>query len=247
MNFIRSGVILVFVFNVVIAVGVQGKKSAPYNLQFENEIRTFEQQDLKNPPIKGGIVFVGSSSIRMWKTLKEDFPKKNVLNRGFGGSQIIDSVHYATRIVNKYKPKKVVFFAGINDLNLGKKAENVLADFRTFVDIVHTALPKTPIAFIAITPSPARFGNIKEIKKANSLIRSFCRNAKNMVYIDTFNKYLTAKGGPRPELFNVDQLHMNPEGYKIWAKAVNPFVYGKTKLKKPMTVQSETTTKRLTF
>lgn len=246
MNLIRSGVLLVFATGVVIAVAVRGGKGAHDDHQFENEIVAFEQQDLKNPPEKGGIVFVGSSSIRLWKSLKEDFPGRNVLNRGFGGSQIADSVHYATRIVTKYEPKKVVFFAGTNDLHAGKKAENVLADFSSFVDIVHSKLPKTPIAFIAITPSPSRFANLAEIKKANELVKAFCRNAKNMVYIDTFNQYLNADGGPRPDLFITDQLHMNPEGYKIWAKAVAPFVYGKVK-GEPKKVRREKAPQLLTF
>jgi lysophospholipase L1-like esterase len=191
---------------------------------FEGEIVKYEEADRKNPPAHGGIVFVGSSSIRLWTTLKEDFPGKNVINRGFGGSQISDSVHFAKRIVTPYKPKMIVFFAGTNDIASGKSPKAALADFMQFVGVVRKELPKVNIAYISITPAPSRWEKIHDIKWANGLIKEYTQRGPNLQFVDVFSQFLDAKGGPRPELFVSDQLHMNPFGYAIWKKAVAPIL-----------------------
>lgn len=197
---------------------------APQALPFEDEIKAFEAQDATNPPKKGGIVFVGSSSIRLWTTLKEDFPGLNVINRGFGGSQTSDSVRYVHRIVTPYEPRMVVFFAGTNDIAAGKTADTVFADYKAFVEAVRSKLPKTKIAYISITPAPSRWDKLDEFKKANRLIKDYSRHGRNLLFVDVFNQYFDAKGGPRPELFRDDQLHMKPNGYAIWVKAVKPIL-----------------------
>ena len=138
--------------------------------RWEKEVAAFEKQDAAKPPPKGGVVFVGSSSIRMWK-LEKSFPGSDVLNRGFGGSQIIDSVELAPRLVLKYQPRLVVFYAGDNDIGGGKSPEKVLADFTAFVEVVHKELPKTRIAFIAIKPSVARWKLVEKVKQANAADR----------------------------------------------------------------------------
>lgn len=193
----------------------QAQDQAP---PFEADIRKFEAEDAKNPPAKGGIVFVGSSSIVRWKTLKEDFPGYNVINRGFGGSQISDSVRYAQRIVTPYEPKMVVLFAGTNDIAAGKSAETVFADYRAFLKKVREKLPTVPIVYISITPAPSRWDKLDVIKKANMWIHEFTKMEKNLVFVDMFPNFIDAKGGPRPELFVEDQLHMNPKGYEIWVR-----------------------------
>lgn len=196
----------------------------PKALAYESDIAAFEAADRQNPPAKGGIVFVGSSSIRMWKSLAEDFPGLNVMNRGFGGSHIIDSVHFAQRIVTPYEPKMIVFYAGTNDLADGDKPEKLLADYMAFVTQVRAKLPTTPIAFIAVSPAPSRWGNVENIKKFNALVKDFSSLVPNLKFIDTFPLMLDAKGQPRPELFVADQLHMQPAGYAIWTKAVAPYL-----------------------
>lgn len=191
---------------------------------FLQDIIKFEAADAKNPPIKGGVVFVGSSSIVLWKTLRTDFPKHNVINRGFGGSQLSDSVRYAHRIVTPYEPSMVVLFAGTNDIAAGKSAETVFADYKEFVGKVREKLPKIPIAYISISPAPSRWDKIESIKKANSLIESYAREQKNLLFVNTFKHMLDDKGGPRPELFIGDQLHMNEKGYAIWKEVVGPIL-----------------------
>lgn len=191
---------------------------------FEDEILKFEAADREHMPKPGGVLFVGSSSIRLWKSLKEDFPNLQVLNRGFGGSQIEDSVRLVDRIVVPYKPKAIVFFAGTNDLAAGKTPERVLSDYNAFVTKVWNKLPGVPIAFIAITPAPSRWANVKNIRQANDYIRNYTASRPGLRFVDVFPLMLDANGQPRPELFIEDRLHMKPAGYAIWVKAVTPVI-----------------------
>ena len=193
-------------------------------LPFAADIAAFEATDAKNPPNKGGIVFVGSSSIRKWETLKQDFPNLNVLNRGFGGSHIIDSVHFANRIVTPYAPQMIVFYAGTNDLADGAQPEVLLSQYMEFVSLVRAKLPTVPIAFIAVAPAPARWGNAENIQKTNALVKQFCSLVPNLQFIDILPLMLDANGQPRPELFVGDRIHMTPAGYAIWVKAVAPYL-----------------------
>lgn len=209
----------------LLAVTVSGFTSpVQQDPPFEADIKRFEAADAQNPPAKGGVVFVGSSSIVLWKTLKEDFPKHKVINRGFGGSQLSDSVRNAHRIVTPYEPKMVFLFAGTNDIASGKSAETVFADYRAFVVKVRSKIPNIPIAYISISPAPSRWDKIAEIMKANKLIEEYSKGGENLFYINTFKRMLNAEYGPRPELFVGDQLHMNEKGYAIWKEVVGPYL-----------------------
>ncbi|HEY3779437.1 MAG TPA: SGNH/GDSL hydrolase family protein [Fimbriimonadaceae bacterium] len=191
---------------------------------FESDIEHFEAQDAVNPPKPGGIVFVGSSSIVRWEALKTDFPKYNCINRGFGGSAVSDSVRFCDRIVTPYKPKIIVFFAGTNDIAEGKSADTVFDDYKQFVAKVRAKLPETKIIYISISPAPSRWVHIDDMKKANRLIKDFSHHGHNLLFMDVFDQMLTPTGGPRPELFVEDQLHMNPMGYAIWVKNLTPIL-----------------------
>ena len=189
---------------------------------FEDEIEAFEAQDRVNPPKKGGILFTGSSSIRIWTSLREDFPGRNVINRGFGGSQVSDSVRYVHRIVTPYAPKTIVFYAGTNDIAAGKSADTVFADYRAYVREVRTRLPKTTIFFVSISPAPSRWAKWGEMSRANVLVRDWSKGQRGLGYIDLVPAMLDAKGQPRPELFGPDMLHMNPQGYVVWKGVIGP-------------------------
>jgi len=188
--------------------------------KFENEIVAFERGDRTNLPPKGAVLFVGSSSIRLWKTLAQDFPKHQVINRGFGGSEISDSIHYAQRIVIPYRPKLVVMYAGGNDIHGGKTPEAVFADFKTFVGSVRAALPRTRIAYISIAPNPARWAEVDKVRAANALISDYVRRQRNMEFIDVFPHMLGPDGQPKPEIYSADRLHMNERGYALWTDIV---------------------------
>lgn len=185
---------------------------------------TTRKLDKTNPPKKGGIVFVGSSSIRKWTTLSKDFPTRNVINRGFGGSTAGDSVYFADRIVTPYAPSYIVFFAGTNDIAAGQSAEMVFNNYKAFVDKVRATLPNVPILYIGITPAPSRQNKWEEFKKANALVKDYSTRRRHLRFLDTWKQFLTKDGGPRPELFVEDQLHLRPEGYAIWVKDLEPIL-----------------------
>lgn len=192
--------------------------------KWEPEIKAFEAADKTNPPPAGAILFIGSSSIRLWKTLAQDFPEHQVINRGFGGSQIVDSVSFAERILLPYRPRMVVLYAGGNDINSGKSPEQVFADYQSFVKKVQTALPETRIAYISIAPNPARWAQVEKVKAANKLIADDARRHPQLAFINVFPQMLGEDGKPRPELFVEDRLHMNATGYALWTRIVSPYL-----------------------
>lgn len=190
--------------------------------KFEKEIAAYEAADKKNPPEPGAIVFIGSSTFRMWKSLEKDFPEHRVLNRGFGGSQMSDAVYFADRIVIPYKPSLIVVHEGGNDINAKKSPEQVLADFKEFVGKVRAAQPGVRIVFSSIPPAPIRWSQADQCRKANQLIKEYIATEKNIDYIDIFDALLGADGKPDEALFLPDRLHLNDAGYKIRANLTRP-------------------------
>jgi lysophospholipase L1-like esterase len=201
-----------------------GATNRPHHLQWEKAIQAFEASDKTNPPPRNAILMIGSSSIVKWTNAPAQFPDRRLINRGFGGSHLSDSVAFVERIVVPYQPRLVLLYAGDNDIAAGKSPEQVFADFKAFVAKVHAALPGTRIAFIAIKPSPSRLKFIPAIKIANRLIQQFIVGKPKLDYVDIFNPMLGADGQPRPELFGHDQLHLNAAGYKLWAGIVKPLL-----------------------
>jgi lysophospholipase L1-like esterase len=186
------------------------------------DMERFAADDAAKPPPAHPVVFTGSSSIRMWTTLAEDFPGVPVLNRGFGGSQLRDAVWYADQLVVRYRPRLVVLYAGDNDLNAGRSPQHVLADFRAFVARVRRDLPDTPIAYLSIKPSPSRAHLMPAMREANALIRAEAGRMERVAFIDVFTPMLGPDGQPRPDLFLEDHLHMNRAGYQLWRELVAP-------------------------
>lgn len=185
--------------------------------RWEKEISAFEASEITNPPPKGAVLFIGSSTIRLWKTLQQDFPKVKVINRGFGGSQIIDSTHFAERIIFPYEPSRIFFRAGGNDLAEGKSPEEVFGDFKDFVAKVRERLPKTEITFIGWNPTIARWHQVEKEKAMNTLVNEFVEHGEGLKYIDTYSVPIGTDGKPRAELFMPDKLHFNAEGYRLLA------------------------------
>lgn len=192
---------------------------------WEQDMQRFAAQDAASPPPRLGVVFVGSSSIRLWETLAADFPGVPVINRGFGGSELRDSTFYADRIVIPYAPRQVVLYAGENDLQMGRTPQQMVADFRTFVERVRRDLPKVRIAYISNKPSPLRAGLLGAQRQANALIKAEAGRL-HVDYIDVFTPMLDANGQPRGELFVEDRLHMNRAGYELWRQKVAPYLTG---------------------
>jgi len=186
---------------------------------WEQAIQEFEAADRLHPPPRDGVLFVGSSSIRMWK-LAESFPGLPVIPRGFGGSRIADSTEFAARIVLPAKPRVVILYAGDNDVAGGRTAAGVLDDFKAFVAAVHAGLPDARIVFISIKPSPARWALWPEMQKANALVRAHAEGLSFLRFLDVTALMLGADGQPRPELYVEDRLHMSPAGYRVWVDLV---------------------------
>jgi lysophospholipase L1-like esterase len=191
---------------------------------YANEIAEFVKADRLHFPRPGGVVFVGSSSILMWPNLAGDFPGVNVIQRGFGGSELSDVVYRAPQIVIPYKPRLIVLYAGDNDLANGRSPQDVLNRFDAFVSEVHAALPQTRIAFVSIKPSWARVSLLDKMRQANDLVRHYIAHHDGLVYVDVFSRMLGATGQPRMDLLAADSLHMNASGYRIWRGLLTPVV-----------------------
>lgn len=189
--------------------------------RWESAIQEFEARDREQAPPLNGILFTGSSSIRMWD-LERWFPDLPVINRGFGGSAYSDLVLFADRIVFPYKPRIMVLYSGDNDIAGGKTAEEVLETVQTLLGGVRKQLPETRIAIIAIKPSIARWKLFDEIKKANALIKAACEADAQLVYVDIETPMLGEDGKPQKELFLDDGLHLNDAGYALWTERVKP-------------------------
>jgi lysophospholipase L1-like esterase len=191
---------------------------------FEQEIRAFEESDARSKPEPGAVLFIGSSSIRLWDTLEQDFPRQKVINRGFGGSHVEHSVRYADRIVLPYRPRLIVFYSGGNDLAAGKAPQRVLHDFQAFVAKVRAALPDTRILYISIRPSVARRHLHGREWLTNRLVRKFADADPTTEFIDVVPALVGPDGSPRADLLVADKLHLNDDGYRAWTAVIRPYV-----------------------
>jgi lysophospholipase L1-like esterase len=199
--------------------------SAAAQNKFEKDILTYETNDKTIPPTgKDLIVFTGSSSIVKWTTLASDFPDKNVINRGFGGSETSDLIEFSDRIITAYHPKQVFIYEGDNDLGSGKTPDQVFNNFKILFTKIKDKNKQIRISFISIKPSPSRKQFIPEIMETNKMIENFLSSQKNADYIDVFNPMYGAKQAFDPELYQADSLHMTPKGYQIWTKEIQPFL-----------------------
>jgi lysophospholipase L1-like esterase len=188
--------------------------------RYAKAIDGWTAQDEKNPPAPGGALFIGSSSVRMWKSLQADFPELATLNRGFGGSWTQDVLHYYDRIVRPYKPAKIIFYCGENDLAGGEATNVPVENFRTFVDWARKDNPCVKIYFIPIKPSPSRWKLWPKFSEANEAIEGYCKENKVHYLHNIPQKMLTKAGKPDEGIFTKDNLHMNARGYKIWTAEV---------------------------
>ena len=193
---------------------------------FDAAFAAFAADDASHPHPAGGVLFVGSSSIRLWSDLEDQFKDLPVvIKRGFGGSQLSDCVKNLNRLVVRYRPRTVLVYAGDNDLAAGTTPDEVLRRFDAFVDGVHRELPDTEIAYISIKPSPLRIGLLRQIRETNALIRDYTAGHRNVAFIDVYTPMLDASGQPRRELFRADALHLNADGYALWKRVIAPHVH----------------------
>ncbi len=216
-------VLLALILSTPAVLSAGGDRSNPDPNRFAGEIKTFVEWDSKNAVPAEPVLFVGSSSIRMWRT-HESFPELPVVNRGFGGSHVSDILHYLDRVVLPYNPKVLVFYAGDNDVAGGKSPQRVVEDYRRFVRLVHAKLPAVRIVYVAIKPCHNRWSLWPEMDKANGLVRDFCDQDERLFFADLATPLLGDDGTPRRDLFLSDQLHLNPQGYAVWTQTLAPIL-----------------------
>ncbi len=192
--------------------------------RFESEIQAFELADQKKFPPKKSILFVGSSSIRMWESLKSDFSEFQVINRGFGGSTVPEVNYYADRIIWKYDPSVIVFYCGENDINDGEHPAVVFQNFKKFIGEIEKRLPGTKVVFISAKPSPSRWNRWKDFQLYNNMVLQFAENRPNLYFLDISTVMIGNDGLPDKSLFIEDMLHINKKGYAKWTAELNPLL-----------------------
>jgi lysophospholipase L1-like esterase len=199
---------------------------AAQDVPFAKDIAAFVRQDLENPPAKGQVLFIGSSSFTMWSDMKERFPGVPVLNRGFGGSTLPDVIRNVDKIVVPYAPRKIIVYCGENDLAADPKlpAYMVAKRFRQLHTLIRQRLPEVPIVYVSMKPSPSRFWMRSRFIAGNRWIREFCESQKATEFLDVWPDMLGPNGWPKEEIFLKDQLHMNSKGYDIWTRLLAPYV-----------------------
>ena len=189
--------------------------------RWKESLDAFAAADEARAPAPGGVVFVGSSSIRLWSDLEKQFEGPlAITKRGFGGSRMLDCAEHLQQLVLPYKPRWVVVYAGDNDLAEGRSPSEVLASFTAFVEGVKRELPATRIAYLSIKPSPLREAMMPRVREANAMVEAYSRTTQNLDYIDVYTHMLGADGKPRAELFLPDRLHLNAEGYALWKSVI---------------------------
>jgi len=205
-------------------VFAQGKQNYyPDPHRFDREIENFIHWDEKNSFPENAVLFIGSSSIRMWKT-RNYFPEYKVINRGFGGSHISDILFFFDDVVKKYNPGKIVFYAGDNDIAAGKSPEVVFKDFKNFVKLVHDSLGNIEIYYLPIKPSISRWSFWEKMNETNLLIKKYCEENSSLFYVDVAVPMLNENGKPKKDIFIKDGLHLNEKGYEIWTKILKKFL-----------------------
>ncbi len=205
--------------------GKKYKKRKKYKSpsKFSKEVAALEKKNSKD--LQGRIIFIGSSSIRKWKSLKTDMAPLDVINQGFGGCTVNDCVYYADRLIVPYKPEAIVFYAGTNDIAFGYSPAVVYNRTKDFINYIHEALPDTPIYYIEQTRQPKRNKYWSKMKSLNSKVKKYVANDPLVTYIATRKTLNTKKDKARSSYFVKDKLHFSKKGYAAWASCIRPVLY----------------------
>ena len=204
----------------LISLGAFAQQKAP----FYNEIEAFKKADGLRMPPKGGILFVGSSSLRKWTDLEKIYQNYGAINRGFGGSTLANAIYYADDIIFPYQPRQVIIYSGENDIAEGASPEVTFDRFKMLFELIRKKIPEVPISFISIKPSISREKMMPEMVYANELIKAYLSAQTNTSFINVYPLMLKDNGKPMDDIFLNDNLHMNQKGYDIWIKAINPYL-----------------------
>jgi len=199
---------------------------AQQGFPFANEIRAFKHQDSLNFPKPGGILFIGSSSIRKWTDLEQRFADQPIIRRGVGGCELWQLVDYYTPyILFPYQPRKIFIYAGENDIAAGKTGQFVADEFAKLWVMINQKLPDAEIYFMSVKPSPSREKYFEQVNLANAAIKTYLADKPKSHYIDVATViYKDGTTVPDSSLFQADYLHLNSKGYDKWQKVLEPYV-----------------------
>ena len=211
----------VVVFQPVVAVNA-ADATPPH--RFEKNVQAYEEVDRKETAPRGAILLVGDSQFYRWKTLSEDLPRYTIINRGIDSFQLGDLLHFFDRLVKPYHPRMIVLHVGGNDVHNGRTAEQIRADFQTFVERVRVLDPNVPIAFSSITPGPGRWTEAPQRREVNQVVKAYVATQENLHFVDLWDAMLTSDGKPREDIWVEDRVHPNHEGYLIRVKIMKPML-----------------------
>lgn len=203
------------------AVDLEQYRSASTE-RWQKSIKEFDEKNQAESHPDDSVLFVGSSSIRLWDTIGEDMAPYHPIQRGFGGSRWSDVAVFAEPLITPHTFRAAVFFVA-NDItgrNADKTPEEVAALFRYVHGVVREHNADAPVFYIAVTPTESRWDVWPKIRQGNELIREYCRNTPNTFFIGTESIYIGAEGTPQSELFRDDKLHLSRDGYKLWGAAI---------------------------
>ncbi len=192
--------------------------------KWAKDMLAFAEADRDTPPPDSPIVFTGSSSIRLWADLAKDFPRRRVLNRGFGGAHFSDIRTHFEELILQYRPRQVVIYSGGNDINSKKPVEQVFGDMKDVVDRIHRELPQTRVVVIAVALNPKRWDQRASVIALNRRMADYLSRDPRDAFADVVPPMLQADGTPKPDIFVADRLHMNRKGYEAWIPVIKPLL-----------------------
>lgn len=195
----------------------------PDPARFAQDIAAFEAEDAAAPPVPGRTLFVGSSSIRYWDVARE-FPALRPIRRGYGGSHVSDTIHFAPRIIFPYRPALIVFYAGDADVGANKSGEQIATDTKQLVALIHARLPDTPVVVIGTKPSPLHWAHMPAIRTANAILKRDLAGDRLAAYADAEAALLGPDGQPRADFYTENRLNLNERGYAAWTAALRPTI-----------------------
>ena len=214
------------IFSVVLLMLFALALSQEKKPMFWQEIQEFKKKDQQTPPQKDAILLIGSSSFTKWQDVSDYFPGKTIINRGFGGSRLIDLNYFSEDLLSPYQPKQIIVYCGENDFADDKnlKADVVAERFKTFYQKIRSKFPNIEVDYISIKYSPSREHLWPQMKEANKKIKKFMKKEKKAEFIDITKVMNDSKGNIRKDIFVEDMLHMTPEGYRLWTSIMNPYM-----------------------
>ncbi len=208
-----------------------GEMPPDSSLYLKNPVYRFETKMYKLNKLRHpDIVMFGDSHIQSarWNELLGDF---KIINRGIAGDGTEGMKHRLSDVI-KLAPKIVIIEAGINDVYNWVGENIILSNFEYIIKTLKAN--KIKVIVNSIIFAGKRWGEnwIKEhqpdldvvkynrernkvVKKLNSKLKKICER-NDAIFID-LNKRLSSGYFLKDE-YTRDQLHLNAQGYKIWAR-----------------------------